>query len=68
LIERVLQALLFDLKGTAQRFALAAAGEKTAWKQYKLKARKTLVDRARRPQGRQSRLSVARDVSPFIYG
>jgi hypothetical protein len=42
---------------TAQRFALAAAGEKTVWEQYKLEARKMPLNRA------DSQPSAARFVS-----
>jgi len=43
----------------AQRLALAAAGEKTAWEQYKLEVRKMPVDRA------DSQPSAARIVRRF---
>jgi len=50
----------FILQGACQRFALAAGGEKTAWEQEKLKARKMLVNRA------ESHPSTARYVGTLF--
>jgi len=60
--ERLRSVFFIVLRGqeAAQRFALPAGCEKTAWEQYKPEARKMLVKRADSPA------SGARFVSPLL--